>query len=197
MPSDSAYTCDSEFLKLLTRRGDIDLTVLALELARDAYPDLDFRTVLDWVDNCASQLSGSIVRSPGEPESLQILAECLAERHGIYGDDDCYERADSSYLHRVIETGRGLPITLSVLYMAVAERVGIDLRGVSAPKHFLTRYESVEGTFFVDPFARGRLLSQGECIKWICGISGLNRSEVRASLKSVGPRTIVIRLLNN
>lgn len=197
MSSEPSYACDSEFLKLLTRRSDIDLTIVSLELARDIYPDLDFRPTLQWLDDRAGELAGAVVRTRSEFDSLRLLKECLAERHGIFGDQDCYDRADSSCLNRVIETGRGLPITLSILYLAVAERLGIDLRGVSAPKHFLTRYESVEGTFFVDPFARGRLLSQGECIKWICGISGLNRSEVRAALKSVGPRTIVIRLLNN
>src|SRR5580698_4066674 len=131
MAAEPAYACDSEFLKLLTRRGDVDLTILALELARDAYPGLDFRPVLDWLDCCASQLSSSIVRSHGEPESLQLLSECLAERHKIFGDDECFERADSSYLHRVIETGRGLPITLSLLYMSVAE----PKRGAEAVGH--------------------------------------------------------------
>src|SRR6202162_1751982 len=189
MTAEPAYACDSEFLKLLTRRGDVDLTVVALELARDAYPGLDFRPVLDWVDDCAGQLSGSIARARCESESLRLLAECLAERHGIFGDDDCYEQPDSSYLHRVIETGRGLPITLSILYMAVADRVGIDLRGVSAPRHFLTRYESVGGTLFVDPFARGRIISQRECMKWLCEVSGLSKSEVRPALKPARSRT--------
>jgi regulator of sirC expression with transglutaminase-like and TPR domain len=197
MAAEPAYACDSEFLKLLTRRGDVDLTVVALELARDAYPGLDFRPVLDWLGSCASQLSGAIVRSHRESESLQLLAKCLAERHGIFGDDDCYERADSSYLHRVIETGRGLPITLSVLYMAVAQRVGIDLRGVSAPKHFLTRYESEGGPLFVDAFSRGRVLSRNQCTKWLSESVGIRRSDVRVALKPVGPRAIVIRMLNN
>src|ERR1700693_2164753 len=197
MTAEPAYACDSEFLKLLTRRGDVDLTVVALELARDAYPGLDFRPVLDWVDDCAGQLSGSIARARCESESLRLLAECLAERHGIFGDDDCYEQPDSSYLHRVIETGRGLPITLSVLYMAVADRVGIDLRGVSAPKHFLTRYESVGGTLFLDAFSRGRVLSRNECTKWLSKSVGLRRADLRVALKPVGARAIVIRTLNN
>ena len=113
------------------------------------------------------------------------------------GDAGCYEKAESSFLNRVIETGRGLPITLSILYMAVAERVGIELRGVSAPKHFLTRYESVEGTLFIDPFASGRIVSHRECMRWLCEISGLRKSDVRASLKPAGPRSIVLRMLNN
>jgi regulator of sirC expression with transglutaminase-like and TPR domain len=197
MTAEPAYACDSEFLKLLTRRGDVDLTVVALELARDAYPGLDFRPVLDWLDDCAGQLSGAIARARCESESLRLLSECLAERRGIFGDDDCYECPDSSYLHRVIETGRGLPITLSLLYMAVADRVGIDLRGVSAPKHFLTRYESEAGTLFLDAFSRGRVLSRNECTKWLSKSVGLRRSDLRAALKPVGARPIVIRMLNN
>ena len=103
----------------------------------------------------------------------------------------------AAFLNRVVETGRGLPITLSILYMAVADRVGIDLRGVSAPRHFLTRFESVDGSLFVDPFARGRIISQRECVRWLCEISGLKKADVRVSLKPVGSRTIVIRMLNN
>jgi regulator of sirC expression with transglutaminase-like and TPR domain len=128
---------------------------------------------------------------------VRLLIQCLAERHRIHGDEACYEQAESSFLNRVIETGRGLPITLSILYMAVAERVGIDLRGVSAPRHFLTRYESVDGTVFIDPFARGRILSQRACVKWLAEISGLAKADVRSSLKPAASRTIVMRMLNN
>jgi regulator of sirC expression with transglutaminase-like and TPR domain len=78
--------------------------------------------------------------------------------------------------------------------MAVAQRVGIDLRGVSAPKHFLTRYESVGGTWFVEAFSRGRVLSRNECSRWLSQSVGLKRSDMRVAL---GPRAIVIRMLNN
>jgi regulator of sirC expression with transglutaminase-like and TPR domain len=197
MSSEPSYACDAEFLKLFTRRADVDLTLVSLELARDAQPGLDFRPTLEWLDARRRELSGAVARSRTEDEALRLLVECLSERHGIFGDAACYDRADSSFLNRVIETGRGLPITLSILYMAVADRVGIDLRGVSAPKHFLTRYESIEGTLFVDPFARGRIVSRRECLRWLCGISGLRKADVRSSLKPAGSRTIVIRMLNN
>jgi regulator of sirC expression with transglutaminase-like and TPR domain len=197
MSSEPTYACDAEFYKLFTRRADVDLTLIALELARDAQPGLDFRPTLEWLDARGRELSGAVARSRDDGEALRLLAECLSERHAIYGEEACYDRAESSFLNRVIETGRGLPITLSILYMAVAERVGIDLRGVSAPRHFLTRYESIDGTLFVDPFARGRIVSQRQCMKWLCEISGLRKADVRASLKPAGSRTIVTRMLNN
>jgi regulator of sirC expression with transglutaminase-like and TPR domain len=197
MTSEPTYACDAEFIKLFTRRADVDLTLVALELARDAQPGLDFRPTLEWLDARGRELAGAVARSRSDADAVRLLIECLAERHGIYGDDACYERADSSFLNRVIETGRGLPITLSILYIAVAERVGIDLRGVSTPRHFLTRYESVDGTIFIDPFSRGRILSQRACVKWISEISGLAKADVRSSLKPAPSRTIVMRMLNN
>jgi regulator of sirC expression with transglutaminase-like and TPR domain len=197
MSTEPSYACDAEFLKLLTRRADVDLTIVSLELARDAYPKLEFQPTLDWLDARGRELSGEVARSRNDADALRHLVECLAVRHGIHGDSESYERAESSYLNTVIETGRGLPITLSTLYMAVGDRVGIDLRGVAAPRHFLTRYESVSGTLFVDPFARGLIRSQCECVKWVCGITGLKKSEARSTLKPVGARTIVIRMLNN
>jgi|HubBroStandDraft_6_1064221.scaffolds.fasta_scaffold80740_3 regulator of sirC expression with transglutaminase-like and TPR domain len=197
MSAEPTYACDAEFLKLFTRRPDVDLTLVALELARDAQPGLDFRPTLEWLDARGRELSSAVARSRNDNDALRLLVKCLSEQHGIFGEDACYEQAESSFLNRVVETGRGLPITLSILYMAVAERVGIDLRGVSAPKHFLTRYESVDGTLFVDPFAHGRIVSQRECMKWLCEISGMRKSEVRASLRPAGPRTVVTRMLNN
>lgn len=197
MPNEPDYNCDSEFLKLLTRRGDIDLTTVSLELARDAYPDLDFRPTWDWIEARAAELAGPVARAPSEDGALRELAECLAEQHGIYGNQEAYDRAESSYLHRVIETGRGIPISLSVLYMAVAQKVGIDLQGVCAPLHFLTRSESVRGPLFLDAFSHGRLLTPRECRDWLCRISRLPRRTVNSSLQAAGPRSIVIRMLNN
>ncbi len=194
---DPHYECDNEFLKLLTRRNDVDLTIVALELARDVYPDLDFHTTLDWIDARAEELSGVVARAKADVDALRELSTCIAETHGIFGEPECYERADSSCLNRVIETRRGIPICLSILYMAVAEKLGMELEGVSTPMHFLMLYESVDGPLFVDAFHRGRILKPTECIQWLCSITRLSKSRIRRTLEPVGPRAIVIRMLNN
>jgi len=191
------YRRDAEFTKLLARRSDVDLTLVALELARDAHPGIEFRTTLDWLDARAAEISGAVARAKDDRDALRVLANCLAETHGIIGDEAAYDDADGSCLNRVIETGRGLPITLSILYMALAERVRIDLKGVSAPRHFLTRYESAEGPLFLDAYSEGRVLDEQECARWLCDVTGLSSLDVAAALQPVGPRTIVIRMLNN
>lgn len=194
---DSHFECDAEFLKLMTRRADVDLTAAALELARDAHPRLDFRQTFDWLDDRVRELSGPVARAKTETEALQHLSHCLAEVHGIFGDRCCYERPDSSYLNRVIETRRGIPISLSVLYMAVAERLGLELKGVCAPMHFLTRYESLDGVLFIDAFSHGRILTYRECTDWLRSLCHAPPSHLERALQPATPRDIVIRMLNN
>jgi regulator of sirC expression with transglutaminase-like and TPR domain len=188
---------DREFQKLVARRNDVDVTLAALELARDADPELDFQPTIEWLDACAGELAGAAARAKTERDALSELARGIAEKHGIYGEEAAYERPESSFLHCVIESGRGIPISLSILYMAVARRVGIDLTGVSTPMHFLTRAETIDGPVFLDAFGRGRLLEPVECVEWIARIAEVPKASVRATLKPASPRTIMIRMLNN
>ncbi|MEX0703003.1 MAG: transglutaminase-like domain-containing protein [Planctomycetales bacterium] len=197
MPTDSDFGCDTEFLKLLTRRIDVDLTLAALELARDAYPDLDFADTLAWIEARAMELAPAAAHAVDDREILQELARCLGEVHGIRGDASAYDDPDASFLHRVVETGRGIPISLSILYMAVAERLGIELKGVSAPMHFLTRYESIDGPLFIDASDGGRIMTRGECLAWLGSLTGLPAEDLRATLRPAHSREVVLRMLNN
>lgn len=194
---DRSFEQDVEFQKLLVRDSDVDLTVAALELARDATPDLDFSTVIRWINERASEVAGPLLAAKTELESLQELGRCLSQQHGIKGRPECYELADSSFLNRVIETKRGIPISLSVLYMAVAQKAGWSLEGVSSPRHFLTRYESSSGPLFVDAFGGGKVMNFAECVEWIEKQTGLSREAIVPTLGSASPRTIIIRMLNN
>jgi len=197
MSNELYYNDDREFLKLVSRRPDVDLTVAALELARDAYPEIEFRQTSEWIDARGGELSSAVARSRAEADALKELAACISESHGISGTKEAYDRADGSFLNRVIETKSGIPISLSLLYMAVAKRVGLDLEGVSAPMHFLTRYESVDGPLFIDAYSGGRILTHEECTEWLQGIASLDRKEAESALRPARPRLIVMRMLNN
>lgn len=197
MSGTPTYESDSEFQKLLARRSDVDLTAAALEFARDAYPDLDFEPTLQWIAARAAELSGPVARAKTEREALEYLGQCLAAEHGLHGDANHFDDPDCSFLNRVIETGRGIPISLSVLYMAVADRVGIELKGVAAPAHFLTRCDTPAGVLFLDPFHSGRLLTRDEALKWLKSLSDLSRREIAGTLGEASPRSVIIRMLNN
>lgn len=191
------FSRDREFRKLLARRSDVDLTAAALELARDTYPDLDFGFVFNWVNDRAAELSGPLARAKSEADALRELSKCIAGSQGITGSAEIYEQADGSFLQRVIELKTGIPISLSVLYMAVAERAGLELRGVSSPGHFLTRYEATEGALFVDAFAAGKILTFDETVQRMMTMAELSPQQARKALEAVGPREIIIRMLNN
>lgn len=197
MPRLPKYECDGEFLKLMMRRSDVNLTVAALELARDADPGLNFQPTLEWIEDRAAELAGDVARATSEVAALRALSRCLADRHGLQGCDRAFCCADGSYLHRVVETGRGIPISLSAIYISVAQRVGIDLAGAAAPAHFLCRCETAAGPLFVDPYHGGRLLKESDVVPWISELSECPPWDVRRSLGRATPRTIIVRMLNN
>src|SRR5260370_26349819 len=98
------FAADSDFLKLLGRQEDaVNLTAAALELARDAYPELVFKPVFQWIDERAAELSGPVARAASDESLLAELSACLAGRHQIAGSPAIYEHAHGSFLHRVLE----------------------------------------------------------------------------------------------
>ena len=194
---EAEYQCDGEFLKLLAHRADIDLARAVLELARDADPELDFRPTLDWIAERGRELSKPVAHARNDHEALETLRHCLAEIYDLCGDASCYTCPEGSYLNRIIETRRGIPIALSVLYLLVGAKVGISLSGVAAPMHFLLRYEGIDGPVFVDPYSRGQILSRKECLLWLQDQTGIQRGSLGKSLRPVGNRQIIIRMLSN
>ncbi len=189
--------CDNEFIKLLARRSDADLTLAALEIARDAYPTLDFAPTLSWIEDRGSNLAGPVAKARTERDALEILKCDLSDACGIFGDLSAYQTPDSSYLNRVIETRRGLPITLSILYEAVGRSAGVILRGVSTPQHFLLRSDTAEGPLYIDPFSHGRIMTREETVHFLQEMTQVPVDQIKQSLKPVGTRTIIIRMLNN
>jgi regulator of sirC expression with transglutaminase-like and TPR domain len=197
MAFDSDYRCDREFLKLLTRRPDVDLVGIALEIARDADPAVDVAGVRAWIDMRAAEVRGPVAKADSEADALAELGRCIHDAHGVTGSCAAYETDDGSYIHKVIEHRTGIPISLSVLYMAVAERVGLDLKGVAAPRHFLTRYEAADGPLFVDAYHGGRVLTLDECVRFLSGVTHHADEVIMPSLAPAEPRAIVVRMLNN
>ncbi len=197
MPPLPCYECDSEFLKLMMRQADVDLTVAALEIARDACPGLDFRPTLDWISARAAELTRPVSRTVTDAAALRLLAACLSGEHGLHGDACCFEQAEASYVNRVVETGRGIPISLSLVYIAVARRLGIELKGVAAPLHFLSRCDTPNGPLFVDAFNGGRIFTKERVTEWLCERTHMSPADVGPMLAEASPRAILIRVLNN
>jgi regulator of sirC expression with transglutaminase-like and TPR domain len=130
-------------------------------------------------------------------EVLTLLSHELAEVRGFFGTSEAFRDARCSYLNRVIDTGRGLPITLSLVYLGVAKRLGIELAGVASPMHFVCRLETMEGPYYLDAFTHGRILTEQETLSWLKRVSELSEEIIQRSLVPAEPRLIVMRMLTN
>ncbi|MGZ3478230.1 MAG: transglutaminase family protein, partial [Polyangiales bacterium] len=129
---------------------------LCLELgaalvARDAHPELRVAEPLARLDGIAAGL-GSLARVPVDDAAREI-AHHVFEVHGFRGNESAYADPRNSYLDDVLERRLGIPITLAVVLLGVARRVGVQARGISFPGHFLVRFERPgTGPLVVDPF---------------------------------------------
>ena len=151
------------FTELLARDDvRIDLAHACLMIAQDAYPKLDVERYLGEIERMAMRLRGQMPQSAQPEERVAALNEFLFDELGYSGNTEAYYDPRNSYLNEVMDRKTGIPITLSVLYMAVGRRVGLPLEGVSFPGHFLVRLRLRNGVLVLDPFAAGAPQSASE-----------------------------------
>lgn len=191
------YEPDSQFMRLVRRESDVDLITAALEIARDGQTTLLFEPTVQRLRKSVARLTHPITQAGSDVEELKLLVRHMTEELNLRGDDECYSEPETSYLNRVLETGRGIPIALSVIYLTVANDLGIPLEPIAAPAHFLTRLPTDSGNLYVDAFDHGRIMDEDECVAWLHGLTEMPVGEIRHSLKPVDERSIVIRMLNN
>src|SRR5262249_42099416 len=125
---------------------------------------------LEFVDVAAvaktlDELAGDIrsrVRSGSQHALVAQLHEVLFEEWSFNGNTDDYYKAENSYVLRVLETRRGIPVTLPLIYKCVAQRLGLTARGINAPAHFLAGIEVDGSRMIVDPFQGGRVMTRDE-----------------------------------
>jgi regulator of sirC expression with transglutaminase-like and TPR domain len=176
----------------------IDLATAALELARIEYPDLDASSYLARLDGLASRVSAGLRASPGAREVISTLNRVLFDEEGLRGNRDNYYDPRNSFLNDVLDRKLGIPITLSVIYMEVARRVGFPVAGTGMPGHFLIKhYDLMSGEIVIDAFNRGRVLNVGDCEM---RLQEIYRGELQFQpefLQPVTHREILTRMLHN
>jgi regulator of sirC expression with transglutaminase-like and TPR domain len=134
---------------------DPDLDTLALALAAE-FRDVDAVGAIARLDVLAADLVGAVAQTTGTPEALALACgQLLGAVHGFTGDREHYDDPGNSMLDLVLARRRGLPILLSVVYIEVARRAGIELDGVGLPGHFVVGHFGVEPPLLLDPFAGG------------------------------------------
>lgn len=127
---------------------------------------------------------------------LDALCTFLRDGCGFGGDQARYYEADNSRIDRVLATRRGIPITLAVVYVEIAARVGLACEGVNFPGHFLVRAIGEEEALLLDPFA-GRVLDGEDCLRLLRTTQGPSARLVEAHFETATPLMVLVRMLNN
>ncbi len=149
-------------------------------------------TLQSYADTVRSRVRGS------QPQALVAhLHEFLFEEQGFGGNTDDYYSTLNSYLPAVLETKRGLPITLSLIYKMVAERLGLRAWGVGLPGHFLVGLEVGEEFTLVDPFSGGRYLTNDEAHARMQEMFGQEAEWSDELLRPASNRHWLTRMLQN
>lgn len=187
-----------ELRELLTGGpGAPALDLAALQIATIEYPELDPGSFVELLDSYARELGERIAPDAGGEEFIHTTNAYLFEELGFQGNQQEYYHPANSCLNEVLTRRVGIPITLSVVYMEVARRLGRTVHGIGLPGHFIVQYEDEQISAFIDPFHAGRLMFETECFDLAREITGLDISSDPTVLKPAGKRQILIRMLNN
>jgi regulator of sirC expression with transglutaminase-like and TPR domain len=165
---------------------DVPLDEAAMLIAAHADPTADIGAALDHLDALARRCAAATFPS---------VHDVLFAREGFTGDRERYEDPANSMLHRVLERRRGIPITLSIVVVEVARRVGVVVEPIGMPGHFLVRDAATDA--YCDPFDGGRALDVDGCRRRFHEIFGTDRVFSPELLAPVSTRAVLARVLAN
>jgi regulator of sirC expression with transglutaminase-like and TPR domain len=186
-----------EFQRLLRDEPDADLVRVALEIARDAYPGLNPEPYEARIDAFAARARERCAAVDKPRRVLGQINWVLFVEEGFQGNRGDYYDPRNSYLNEVLDRKTGIPITLSILYQSVAQRLGLTVAGMNLPAHFMLRVGHGETDLFVDPFHDGALLDREDCEKQVSRVLGQPVTLSDAQLAPCPTRQVVARMLRN
>lgn len=188
------------FATLVQQQEDIPLFEAALAIAQDDDAQLDLGALDAEFDRLAARLRKRLQGETTPIQRLRLLNHYFYVELGFAGNVNDYYDPDNSYLHKVLASRRGIPISLAVVYMELGRAISLDVKGVSFPGHFLMKLTVESGDIVIDPF-NGASLSREDLEERIEGFraQGMAPEEMPLSgfLRPAPPRDILARMLRN
>ena len=171
-------------------------------LAQDEYPDLDVQQVLGDVDQLQARLARRVTADASPIQRLRVLSQFFYRDLGFGGNVNNYYDADNSYLNAVLLTRKGIPISLAVLWLELAQGLKLEAYGVGFPGHFLVKVTLPQGQVVVDPFtgqsfSREELIERLEPYQRAHGLVDDFEVPLGLFLQPCPPRDILARMLRN
>lgn len=170
------------------------LDQVALILDADLNPEIDEAVGFTQLDGLAERADQRLASLHDPGGRVLTLVDFLYREEGFKGNCTRYDDPRNSYMHQVLERRTGIPITLSIVVIEVARRLGIPIHGVSFPQHFLARATG-NVDLIIDAFA-GRTLSDEECGERLQRVAPALDFD-RRSLRPATAREVLVRMLGN
>lgn len=177
---------------------EIQLDVAALLLGEWAHPGLDVVHYVGLLDRFAERVEKA--RDEQEPapfRGIRALNHVLFDTLGFRGNEDDYYDPRNSFLNEVMDRRVGIPISLTVIYMEVGRRVGLDVRGLAFPGHFLARYDEGDEALVIDPFHGGISLDEDDLNERLERMYGDEAELTAELLEPASKKQILRRMLTN
>lgn len=190
------------FRTLVAEDEHFMLLEAAAAVAQDEEAGLDACAVVVQIEELAARLLKRLAPDAAAQQRLRLLNHYFFKELGFSGNLNDYYALANSHLHRVLESRRGIPITLALIYMEIARTVGLKVQGISFPGHFLVKCSLPQGEVIIDPMS-GRSLSRDELDERLLpyrqqrGLVGEFEVPLGLFLQAASPRDILARLLRN
>lgn len=183
----------AEKFKEINRNSCFDLERACFILAKIEYPKLDISKYIQRIDQFATEMEKRVAGINQEKQKVEALNHFLFRELGFRGDVKSYFDPQNSYMNRVLDRFLGIPISLSALYLFVAQRLDLPVHGVGFPGHFLLKYRD-DSDFFIDAFNNGRILSRKDCESFL---SKMGYSFYDSYLSVSTSKEILARMIRN
>ncbi len=190
------------FSVLVCSDENFPLLEAAAALAQDDYPELDVQQVLGDVDQLLARLQRRLATDAAPLQRLRVLNQFFFHELGFGGNVNNYYDPDNSYLNALLRTRRGIPISLAVLWMELAQGLGLNACGVNFPGHFMLKVSLPKGQVVIDPvtgqsLSREDLAERLEPYKRRSGLVDDFDVPIGLYLQAANPRDIICRMLRN
>jgi regulator of sirC expression with transglutaminase-like and TPR domain len=186
--------------RLVALAGTSDARSLAegaLWIAAEAYPELDVPYWLGRLESLGHRAAERVTSDTPVEDAAAAVSRLLFEEVGLRGNTEDYYDPRNSFVNDVLDRQLGIPISLSVIYLAVAGHAGLDAAGVGLPGHFIVRAERGGRRQLLDPFHGGRLLDPAGCQTLVARMRTGGGAFDPRWLAPVTTRHILVRMLNN
>ena len=190
------------FATLVQSDAHFPLLEAVASLAQDDHPELDVQQVLGDVDQLLARVQRRLPADAAALHRLRVLNQFFFVDLGFGGNVNDFYDPDNSYLHAVLRTRRGIPISLAVLWIELAQGLRLDARGVGFPGHFMVKVHLPKGQVVLDPFT-GHSLSREQLAERLEPYRRRSAEDEDAEvplglyLQTASPREILARMLRN